>query len=146
MKETSMNEVKNVLRLVLAVIFAVGAAANANRLSADPGAFSDFASVSFLPFYRTLWTAWVFPNIQVWVGIVIVLEAVIALLLLWKGRLPRIGMLLAAAFMVFLIPFWWLGGSLVNLAFALVFAWLLRSEYPDTIPDLLRGKGRVCGE
>jgi hypothetical protein len=136
-----MNKVQNLLRLTFAVIFVVGAAANVYMLVFVPDIYRSFSDASFFPFYRQLWAAYVFPNIQFFVGFVALMEVGFAALLLYKKRGPQVGLPLAAAFMLFLVPFWWLGGSLINLVFALVFIWLWRFEYPHTIPDLLRGTG-----
>jgi hypothetical protein len=41
--------------------------------------------------------------------------------------------------MLTLVPFWWFGGSLINLIFAFVFIWLSRYSYPMSIAEFIRG-------
>lgn len=137
-KEQQMKRYKNIFRIAFAIIFLLGAIANAVILFLKPDAYSGFAELSFIPLYQLLWTQLVFPNIHLFVGLTVVLELTFASLLLAKGMAVRIGFFLAAAFMLFLIPFWWSGGSLLNLAFALVLLWLSTSSYPLSAKELFK--------
>ena len=132
-----MKQTKNILRFAFAIIFLMGAIANAIILLLKPDAYSGFAELSFFPLYRLLWAQLVFPNIHLFVGFVVILELVFTVLLIAKGVVVRIGLLLAASFMLFLIPFWWSGSSLINLVFALILLWLCSSCYPLSMKELL---------
>ena len=136
-KEQQMKRTKDIVRFAFAIIFLLGAIANAIILLLKPDAYSGFAELSFVPLYRLLWASLVFPNIHLFVGFVVILELVFAALLLAKGLAVRIGLLLAASFMLFLIPFWWSGSSLINLAFALILLWLSSSRSPLSLKELL---------
>jgi len=134
-----MKRYKNIFRFTFAIIFLLGAIANAIILFLNPDAYSGFAELSFIPLYRLLWAHLVFPSIHLFVVLTVVLELTFAFLLLAKDTAVHIGLLLAAAFMLFLFPFWWSGGSLLNLAFALILLWLSTSSYPISVKELLNG-------
>jgi small-conductance mechanosensitive channel len=123
-----MSKTYSILRSIFAVVFFMGAIANTIMLLTVPEIYRDFAADSWLPIYRQWWTAYVFPNTQFFVGLVIVLEIGLGCLLLSRGIGRRIGFLLGAGFMLVLVPFWWYGGALINLVFAFVFLWLQRLE------------------
>jgi hypothetical protein len=129
--------VQNVVRSILAVIFLVGAAVNFTLLMTRPATYEGFADVAIVPFYKTLWRELVVPRLELWVGLVIAFEIALGLLLLGPGVYARVGLVLAAAFVAFLVPFWWGGGALINLAFLGVLIWLLRFDYPAAIWEIL---------
>ena len=132
-----MKQYKNIFRFTFAIFFLVGAIANAIILILNSDVYSGFAELSFLPLYRFLWEQLVFPSIHFFVVLAIVLELTFAFLLLAKDTAVHIGLLLASAFMLFLFPFWWSGGSLLNLAFALILLWLSTFSYPISVKELL---------
>jgi hypothetical protein len=51
-----------------------------------------------------------------------------------------VGLGIDLAFTLFLVPFWWQGGAVANLLLALPLLWLLRHDYPRSIPEILKGK------
>ncbi|MBN2554647.1 MAG: hypothetical protein JXA97_01805 [Anaerolineales bacterium] len=117
-------------RIVFAVIFLLGSIANSIILVTNPGLYHGFADLSILPFYREAWTRFVIPHPVFFVGLIILFELGLAFSLLYKGLYVRLGLLLAAIFMLFLVPFWWSGGGLLNLIFAVLLLWLARYSYP----------------
>jgi hypothetical protein len=138
MNVNDMKKTPNILRLLFALIFILGAVANVVMLIASPELYSEFASASFLTIYKQLWFSIVYPNLGLLLGVVILLEGMIAIFLLSKGKYVKIGLLLATMFMLVLVPFWWYGGSLMNLIFALIFIWLYRFSYPTTMWESIR--------
>ena len=134
-----MKKTPNFARLLFAIIFIMGATANAIMLISIPEMYSEFASDSFLPIYKQLWASAVYPNLGILVGFVILLELTIAVFLLSKGKTVKTGLVLAAIFMLALVPFWWYGASLMNLFFAIVLIWLSRFSYPVNMRDFIRG-------
>jgi len=132
---------QDIIRLVLAVVFFVGAAVNAYLLLAAPQVYEDFAAFAFLRFYRAMWRERVLPDLELWVVLVIVFEVVVGVLLLAAGPYAQVGLVLAAAYMAFLVPFWWAGGGLVNILLFLLMLWLLRFGYPESIVSLLFRRG-----
>ena len=135
----NMKKTPNIFRLLFAIILIMGAVVNAIMLISTPELYSEFASDSFLPIYKQFWTSIVYPNLTIFVGFVILLELTIAIFLCSKGKTVKTGLLLAAIFMLALVPFWWFGASLLNLAFAVVFIWLSHYSYPTNMWDFIRG-------
>jgi hypothetical protein len=131
---------QDLARLIFSLLFLLGAIANGFLLITQPELYRGFADLALVGLYRQVWSGFVFPHIHLLVGMVIVFELVLAVLLLAKGLAVRIGLVTAAAFMLFLFPFWWSGGGLLNLAFAVVLFHLTRSSYPVSLPRL---KGRT---
>jgi len=117
-------------RIVFAVIFLLGAIANSIILMTNPGMYLGFADLSIFPFYREAWTRFVIPHLVFFVGLILLFELGLVCSLLYKGLVVRLGLSLAAIFMLSLVPFWWAGGGLLNLVFALVLLWLARFAYP----------------
>ena len=113
-------------RIAFSVIFASGALVNVYFVLASPGIYEGFADLALLPAYRELWASVVLPNLPFMIGLVAGFEILLAVLLLIKGRPARIGLFMAAVFMLLLFPFWWAGGALVNLLLA---ALLLRLAF-----------------
>jgi len=136
-----MKKWNEIGRLGFAVIFLVGAVVNAVIVTSNPGIYSAFADLSFFPVYRRLWSSLVIPYIQFMVGLVVLFETIIALLLLLKGQAVRVGLLIGGIFMMFLFPFWWAGGSLLNLVFAALLVRLSTFSYPSSVIALLRCSG-----
>lgn len=125
---------------IFAGFFLVGALANAVMLFASPEIYRDFGAVSFLLLYKRLWQDVIDPYIQVFVSLVIVFELALAILLVGKNGWVKIGLSPGTVFMLFLVPFWWFGGSLINLVFAAILLWLTRFSYPDSLMDWLSQK------
>ena len=128
----------DIIRLAFAVIFLLGAVANAAIGIFAPSTYETFADASILPFYQQLWNGLVYPQMRLFLLPVVILELTMAWLLVSSGVRARIGLLLALGFVLGLVPFWWQGGALINLLLALPLLWLLRYEYPRSIPELIR--------
>ena len=110
-----MKRPQDILRCCFAVMFGLGAMANAIMAWTNPDLYRGFADLSLLSAYREVWQEHAFPNIRIMIGLVVVFEATVCALLLSRGKAVVLGAALGAAFMVFLIPFWWAGAGLVNL-------------------------------
>jgi hypothetical protein len=130
---------ENVARLLFALAFFVGAVANTVMLLTAPDIYEGFADLSFLRFYKSLWRRLVVPQLGVWVTLVIVFEIALGVLLLAPDPYAHLGLILAAAFALFLVPFWWGGGALINLLLLGLLIWLLRFDYPEGILSMLFG-------
>lgn len=131
----------DIVRLVFAAIFFIGAIANAAMAIFSPSVYEGFADMAFFSFYTDLWQDLVYPNIRLFLVPVVLLELAIAWLLLQSGARVKFGLLIALLFDLFLVPFWWGGGAIANLVLALPLAWLLRFNYPLTLLATLRGGG-----
>jgi hypothetical protein len=133
-----MNRRYEIGRIVFAILFLLGAIANSLILLANPNIYSGFADLSILTFYHQAWLKFVIPNLSIFISLVVMLELAFGLLLIGKGISVRMGLLLAALFMLFLVPFWWSGGALLNLAFSLILLWLSRAHYPVSVFQMLK--------
>jgi hypothetical protein len=127
----------NIARLVLALLFLAGGLSHIYLVSARPSIYEGFADLAFWSLYKSLWQDWVLPHLKLWIALLILFEFAVGALLLGSGVYPQIGLALAAAFMIFLIPFWWGGGALANLVLLALVAWLLRFDYAHSILTLL---------
>lgn len=125
-------------RLGFALVFLAGGVVNALIVTGNPDLYTGFADFSFLPVYRQLWVSFVIPRVQCLVFLVALFEIMVALLLLLKGQAVRVGLYLGGIFMLFLFPFWWAGGSLINLVFAALLFTLSRFSYPLSAIALLK--------
>lgn len=129
----------DIVRLLFAAIFFLGAIANTAMAILAPSVYESFADAALLTLYTDLWNDLVYPNIRLFLIPVILLELAIAWLLLQSRIYVKAGLLIALLFDLFLVPFWWQGGAIANLILAVPLAWLLRFDYPLTIPAILRG-------
>jgi hypothetical protein len=130
---------RNIARTVFAILFILGAVANGAMGLLARSVYEGFADLAILPLYRDLWAKVVYPNIGVLLVALILAELLMAWLLLGSGAPVKVGLILALAFTLGLVPFWWQGGAVANILLALVLVWLLRGDYPRSIPEIVRG-------
>ncbi len=130
---------RDVIRLVLAIAFFVGAGVNAYLVLGVPEIYEGFADFAFLRFYRAIWRERILPQLQLWMALVIVFEVAVGVLLLAAGPYAHGGLALAAIYSAFLVPFWWAGGGLVNILLFLLTVWLLRFDYPKSVLSYVMG-------
>ncbi len=133
-------KLSNAIRILMGIIYIFGAATNLIFALSNPQIYADFAAFSIIPFYKTFWAEIVMPNVTTWILLVAAFEMVMALLILSKGKLVKIGLCGVIAFNLVLIPFWWFGWALINLAMALVQMFLLRLEYRFSVVQLFHKK------
>ncbi len=145
-EEESSNAISRRHPTILAVVFFVGAGVNAYLVLGVPEVCEQLADFSFLRLYRSLWRGLVLPRLRLWVALVIVFEVAVGMLLLSADPYATLGLVLAAAYTAFLVPFWWGGGELVNIVLFLVMLWLLRFAYTESIPPLLSGGWLVTAQ
>jgi hypothetical protein len=130
--------VPNILRITFGFILLAGAAANAVLGLTQPDLYTSFADVALLPLYRNLWRSVVLPYLGIWLALVVAFELLTGLLILSRGTWAKVGLAAALLFFLFLVPFWWQGGALINILFAVLVAWLLRYDYDRSIVDIVR--------
>lgn len=118
----------HVARLTLGVLFIVfGAVVNAIYLVADPGYYDGFADASPFSFVQETWQSTVVPNLEWFITLLIICEAVAGALVMKGGRMTQIGLIALIGFHVGQLAFggvlWaWAGVMLVALVL------LLRAE------------------
>jgi hypothetical protein len=125
---------------IFAVTFLLGAIANTYMGLFTPSVYETFGYSSILPLYRNLWETLVYPRIRLFLIPVVLFELVLAWLLLRSGTYVKIGLGMALAFVLILVPFWWQGGASANLLLALALLWLLCYDYPRSIPEIVKRK------
>jgi hypothetical protein len=118
----------------------LGAIANATMGILAPATYETFGDASILPVYEELWTTLVYPHMRLFVLLVVIFELTMAGLLLSSGTWAKVGLVLALLFVLGLVPFWWQGAAVMNLILALPLLWLLRYDYPRSIPELLQSR------
>ncbi len=132
-----MRKPKEIFRIIFSIKFLIGSITNFLILIFKPGLYTTFADLSLLEAYRTAWADVVLPNLNVMILIVAAFEFALAILIASKEGAVQTGLVLAMAFMLFLIPFWWAGGALINIIFAVLLAWLARYDYPESFTHML---------
>jgi hypothetical protein len=130
----------NVVRIVFGFILLAGAAVNTYLGLTQPDLYASFADVALLNLYRSLWRALVLPYLGVWLALVVAFELTTGLVILSRGVWVKVGLAAALLFFLFLVPFWWQGGALINVLFIVVVAWLLRYDYDRSIVDVIAGR------
>ena len=104
-----------------------GAGVNASFLASGYD-YGDFANDAKFGWVTQAWQAVIPANYMLLIGLLIMFEAVVGLMILWGGRLTRVGLVCAIAFHVALGVFfsWFLTGYAAVMLVA--FALLLRAE------------------
>ena len=103
-----------------------GAAVNAFFLLRGDD-YAEFASGSYIPFVRDTWESLVVPNVEIWIGLLIVFEAAVGVLAVLGGLRTQIAYAAAIAFHVALLSFGW-GFYLWSVPMIAAMASLLRAE------------------
>lgn len=94
-------------RLGFAFLYlAAGAAVNAFFLLRGDD-YAKFASGSYIPFVRETWASLVVPNVEIWIGLLILFEASVGVLALLGGRRTQLAYGAAIAFHIALCSFGW---------------------------------------
>jgi len=123
---------KEFARNAFALVFFAGAGAHVYLITARPEAYESFADLAIFGFYTSLWRTLVLPHLTLFVVVLIVFELALALLLTLRGRAVRVGLVLAGLFVLFLIPFWWSGGAVINILLLVPIVRLLFRDFPRT--------------
>jgi len=122
-------------RLAVGGLYLVaGAVVNALFLARGED-YARFADGSYLPFVRHTWRSLVVPHHEVWIGLLIVFEAIVGGLALSGGKRTRVAYAAAILFHVGLLPFGW-GFYLWSLPMiaALVTLWRAERRTPALLP------------
>jgi|GEM_PF-5696009 len=112
-------------------MYLLGAIAHVALGIAAPSIYAEFADQALVAAYTTAWNAWVVPNLWLLQPLVIVFEAGVAIALLARGSVVRVGHVAGATFQAGLIlsgPWGPVNAGLVALHLA-----ALRFEYPTPV-------------
>lgn len=121
----------HVARLTLGVLFIVfGAVVNAIYLVADPGYYDGFADASPFSFVQETWRSTVVPNLEWFITLLIICEAVAGALVMKGGRMTQVALIALIGFHLGQLAF---GGVLLAWASVMLVALvlLLRAERKD---------------
>jgi hypothetical protein len=127
-----------VTRVVLGIVYLVGALAHVALGLAAPEVYAAFADRALVGVYTDLWTSLVVPYLAFLQPLVVAFELGLGAALLWRGRAVLAGHAAGALFQAGLV----LSGPWgpVNAVLALVHVAALRASYPETVPDLARDR------
>ena len=110
-----------------------GAGVHAWNLATDV-TYSGFADASWSSFVTDTWESLVAPHDWIFIGVLAVFEATVAVMVLVPGRPRRVALVLVAAFHVALVSFgWFFLVWVVPMVAALVL--LLRAERRERLPE-----------
>lgn len=94
-------------RLAVGALFVLGGAL-VNALYLITGTdYAGFADASSLAFVRDTWASVVAPHQEVWIGLLVVFEAIAGGLVWSGGRWATVGLMAIMVFHVLLLPFGW---------------------------------------
>ena len=121
---------RTALRLLFAATYALGTLGHVYLTLTDRTLYYAFADLALVETYRDIWTSFVVPNLAVLLPAVILFEAILAVTILWGGRVGRLGNLAGAVFQLALVPSgpW----GVVNLVLAGGHLWLARQPLATT--------------
>jgi hypothetical protein len=131
----------NVGRLVWAWLFIISSMVNLMVTLPNPELYRDFADLTFLPFYRSLLVNLALPNATLVSALVVILELLAGVLLLSRGKAVRCGLILTAAWILFVTPAmgWY---TLLSPILLIIPALLLRFDYDRSLLDLVLKRHR----
>jgi hypothetical protein len=125
-----------VLRIVLGVMYLLGALAHLVLGVSAPEIYRQFANQALVAPYTDLWQTLVVPFLAILQPLVILFELGLVVALCWRGRAVLLGHAAGAVFQAGLI----LSGPWgpINAVLALVHVAALRRAYPRTVLELVR--------
>lgn len=117
----------------LGLIYLIGTAVHVYFWATNRAVYGEMTQFIVFDWYRGLWMDFVLPNLGVLLPLLAGFEAIVALAILSKGRLARIGLIAGAGFNLAVSPlgFWWPS----NIALAALHIALLRFTYPSSTID-----------
>ncbi len=125
-----------VLRIVLGVMYLLGAFAHVALGVLAPETYQQFANQALVALYTDLWQSLVVPFLAILQPLVILFELGLVVALCWRGRAVLLGHAAGAVFQAGLV----LSGPWgpINAALALLHVAALRRAYPRTVLELVR--------
>jgi hypothetical protein len=91
-------------RLLLFFLFAWASWANWNMALNNPLDYLSYADLTFLPIYKSFITGWFRDHIQIVVGLIATVQAIIAVAMLSKGLFYTMGVAAAIIFLLAISP------------------------------------------
>ncbi|UWG47837.1 hypothetical protein HSRCO_1557 [Halanaeroarchaeum sp. HSR-CO] len=118
------------LRGVLGLTYLFGGSVHVYFWATDQRVYAEITQFVLIDKYRAFWTDFVLPNLDALLPMLAVFEAFIAIAILSKGQIARIGLAAGGAFNLAVAPlgFWWPS----NVVLAALHMALLRVSYTET--------------
>ena len=91
-------------RLIFSILFAWASWANWTTALNSPADYLDYFSLALIPFYRNFIEGWFSEHIQLMVGVIATSQALIAITLLLKGWVYKIGIIGGTLFLIAIMP------------------------------------------
>jgi len=132
-------------RLIFSILFAWASWANWTTALNSPEDYLDYSSFALIPFYKNFIEGWFREHIQMMVGVIATSQALIAIVLLLKGWVYKIGIIGGALFLIAIMPLG-VGSAFpctLILAIALI---MLYKDYPHFILKRKFRSGTVAAD
>ena len=91
-------------RLLYVVLFGWASWANWNMAISKPHDYLSYADLTFLPVYKTFILGWFSEHILISVGFVATAQALVAIALMMKGWVYKLGLIAGTMFLIAIIP------------------------------------------
>ena len=130
-------------RLIFSILFAWASWANWTTALNSPADYLDYFSLALIPFYKNFIEGWFSEHIQLMVGVIATSQALIAITLLLKGWVYKIGIIGGTLFLIAIMPLG-VGSAFpctLILAIALI---MLYRDYPHFILKRKFHRGTVA--
>ena len=142
---------KNVLRTFVACWYLLGWMVHVYLAITSPQIYEVFGTTGLIPGYDQFWNNWIMPNITFWTILLAAFELCVGLLLIYKGKWVKIGLVFSILFNGFLIQmglgsetntFWsdFLSNRLPNLIMVMLQFPLLWGTYYQSIIESIKSK------
>ena len=95
----------NLIRKVFGISYLIIALANLLMLLFNPELYGELANNTLFSIYKAAWTNFVAPNLNVFIGLSIVVEVLLGGLFLASRNLLRIALFFSVIFQLFILPF-----------------------------------------
>jgi hypothetical protein len=131
--------VSTALRFLAGLIWIAGGVYNAVWTMRHLDLYQDFADSATLGVYRWLFGEVVLANPAFWTILLVIGEIGLGVLTLGRGNQARLGLALGAVWSLLLFPLLWPYTIMMG-PYALLLAWLARSEHPTSLLHLVRSR------
>lgn len=130
------NFLSEILRAIFGLVYFVGGSVHVYLWATNQAVYTEITQYVLFDVYRGLWTGVVLPNLDILLPLLAVVEALIAVAILSKGQIARIGLTAGTAFNLAVAPlgFWWPS----NVVLAALHLLLLRRTYTETTAEHLK--------
>lgn len=94
---------KNAVRLFIVPWYLLGWILHVYLATTNPGLYQNFGSTALIPALKTIWQAWIMPNIVAFTLVLAAFELLVGFMLAGKGRPVKYGLVASILFNMFLV-------------------------------------------